>query len=99
MVLTREQQALNLGLSGIACSCAQSTVQPCETTMVRQQLTPKGVPVPSMASVVSSIVKVEGAAGLYRGVRCWQRRWSRQGWCRGMTGRLRALQLAYSRCR
>ena len=67
MGLTREQQAVNLGLSGIACSCAQSVVQPCETTMVRQQLTAKGAPVPSMASVVTSIVKVEGAAGLYRG--------------------------------
>jgi len=67
MVMTMEQQVLNLGLVGVSCACAQSTVQPCETAMVRQQLLKSGTKT-NLVSALTGIVQAEGVRGLYRGI-------------------------------
>ena len=68
MVMTREQQALNLGLAGVSCSIAQTAVQPCETAMVRQQLVAYGGHKLSFLNTLRSIAANEGLRGLYRGI-------------------------------
>lgn len=66
--LTPEQQAINLGLSGLSCSCAQIVVHPVETTMVRQQIVPKGQLVPGFLPTMGGMAQAEGVHGLYRGI-------------------------------
>ena len=66
-VLTRDEVLLNLGLSGIACSIAQSMVMPFETTMVRQQLASNAERQGFFASL-RTIIRSEGSRSLYRGI-------------------------------
>ena len=66
-VLTRDEVLINLGLSGIACSIAQSVVMPFETTMVRQQLASNAERQGFFASL-TTIIRSEGSRSLYRGI-------------------------------
>lgn len=65
--LTRNEVFVNLGLSGVACSMAQTVVMPFETTMVRQQLA-TGADRKGLISSLRSIVRAEGLRSLYRGI-------------------------------
>jgi hypothetical protein len=65
--LTRDEVFINLGLSGVACSMAQSVVMPFETTMVRQQLATAAERRGLIASL-RAIARQEGLRALYRGI-------------------------------
>jgi len=60
-----ENLALQLGLSGVSCLVAQTTVHWIETTMVRQQLAASGKV--GMMEMAARIVRDEGPLSLYRG--------------------------------
>jgi len=66
--MDKSQLAINFGLVGVSCTCAQATVHWTQTTMVRQQLAAMaGGEKLAFPAQLSLIAREEGIRGLYRG--------------------------------